>query len=102
MEPEPKMIADVETPVTTEVTPYDSVLNDQLDSSKSIPNTDEASISSVPAAKWIRDHPIEQIIGDKDIGVQRRSQATSNFCMFVNIVSVIKPKKVDEALGDAS
>ena len=51
--------------------------------------------------KWTRSHPIDLIIGDKYTGVQIRTKATSNVCLFVNFVSLIKPKKIDEALQDA-
>ena len=53
---------------------------------------------------------MDQIIGDLGSGIQTRSQteehsiisgqATANFCFYTNFLSVIEPKKVDEALRD--
>ena len=48
-----------------------------------------------------RNHPLNQVIGDLHTGVQTRHKITSNFCMFVNFVSLIEPKKIDEALREA-
>ncbi|KAI3752823.1 hypothetical protein L2E82_24860 [Cichorium intybus] len=53
---------------------------------------------SLPAVK---DHPISQVIGDVTSGVRTRRQVSSNFCLYVNFVSLIEPKKVDDALRDA-
>ena len=45
-------------------------------------------------------HPISQVIGDLTQGVQTRHQVSNNFCMFVNFVSLMEPKKIHEALKD--
>ncbi|KAI3685467.1 hypothetical protein L6452_34711 [Arctium lappa] len=52
-----------------------------------------------PALKWTKDHPIDQIIGDQQAGVQTRRGA-GNICLYVNFLSLFEPKKVDEALAD--
>ena len=48
---------------------------------------------------WTAAHPIEQIIGNPDSGVQTR-RATSEQCLNVTFLSLIEPKKIDEALED--
>ncbi|KAI3718362.1 hypothetical protein L6452_19229 [Arctium lappa] len=52
-----------------------------------------------PALKWTKDHLIDQIISDQQAGVQTR-RGIGNICLYVNFLSLIKPKKVDEALAD--
>lgn len=39
-------------------------------------------------------HPESQIIRDVNLGILARSKAATNFCMFVNFVSIIEPKKL--------
>ena len=46
-------------------------------------------------------HPISQVIGDLASGVQTRHRVSNNFCMFVNFVSLMEPKKIHEALKDS-
>ena len=48
---------------------------------------------------WSRDHPLELIIVDPEVGVQTR-RASQNECYFSGFLSEIKPKKVEEALED--
>src|SRR5207245_7713318 len=45
-------------------------------------------------------HPQEQIMGDPQAGVQTR-RATQNECLYLNFLSKIEPKKIEEALLDA-
>ena len=72
----------------------------------------EAENESVPPASPVSHHPphmsrvplhhsSSQIIGDPAQGVQRRHQVSNNFCMFVNFVSLMEPKKINEALQDS-
>ncbi|KAI3523650.1 hypothetical protein L1887_01930 [Cichorium endivia] len=49
----------------------------------------------------VKDHPVSQVIGDVASRVRTRRLVSSNFCLYVNFVSLIEPKKVDEALHDA-
>ncbi|KAI3727550.1 hypothetical protein L6452_16166 [Arctium lappa] len=62
------------------------------------PNTVPAPLP--PALKWTKDHPINQIIGDQLAGVQTR-RGIGNICLYVNFLSVIEPKKIEEALEDS-
>ena len=50
--------------------------------------------------KLHKDHPAEQIVGDYEYGVQTRSKSTTNLCFFISFLSIIEPKKVEEALAD--
>ena len=52
-------------------------------------------------SKWTKAHPINQIIGDSSRGVQTRS-ASSEQCLYVSFLSLIEPKKIDEAMNDPS
>ena len=50
-------------------------------------------------SKWTKAHPIEQIIGSSSRGVQTR-KATQEQCLYVTFLSLIEPKKTDEAMED--
>ncbi|KAI3729842.1 hypothetical protein L6452_18513 [Arctium lappa] len=52
-----------------------------------------------PAQRWTKDHPIDQILGDPNAGIQTR-QSTGNICLFVNFISLIKPKKTNDTVRD--
>jgi hypothetical protein len=47
-----------------------------------------------------RDHPLDQIIGGIQSGVQTRSRLTS-FCEHYSFVSLEEPKKIEDALKDS-
>ncbi|KAI3707697.1 hypothetical protein L6452_26326 [Arctium lappa] len=65
--------------------------DDQHDQSTSIP---------LPHVhKWIKEHPVHQVIGDPSKRVQTRS-ATANECIFYSFLSKIEPTRVSEALKD--
>ncbi|KAI3767016.1 hypothetical protein L2E82_17097 [Cichorium intybus] len=49
----------------------------------------------------VKDHPITQVIGDVTSGVRTRRQVSSSFCLYVNFVSLVEPKKMDDTLLDA-
>ncbi|KAI3678626.1 hypothetical protein L6452_37925 [Arctium lappa] len=53
----------------------------------------------LPVLKWTKDHIIEQIIGDQQTGVQTR-RGVGNICLYVNFLSIMEPKKIEEALVD--
>ncbi|KAI3718425.1 hypothetical protein L6452_19296 [Arctium lappa] len=60
----------------------------------------EGSNDQIPRmTKWTRSHPQSQIIGDPSDRVQTRS-STANFCYYTSFMSIIKPKKISEALED--
>jgi hypothetical protein len=47
----------------------------------------------------VKDHPVDQIVGDISKGVQTRSRIAS-FCEHFSFVSCMEPNRVDEALLD--
>ncbi|KAI3681369.1 hypothetical protein L6452_36163 [Arctium lappa] len=55
--------------------------------------------NNASAQRWTKDHPIDQILGDPDAGIQTR-RSSGNICLFVNFLSLIEPKKTDDALRD--
>jgi len=66
-------------------------------------STSEASNRNLsPPVRWTKDHPVTQIIGDLNSGVQTRRMLDepSNEHMFSCFLSKIEPKKVEEALED--
>jgi hypothetical protein len=48
-------------------------------------------------ATILRDHPVDQIIGDISKGVMTRS-CIANFCEHYSVVSSIEPFRVEEVL----
>ena len=52
-------------------------------------------------SRWTKAHPIDQIIGDPTRRVQTRS-ASSDQCLYVSFLSLIEPKKIDEAMEDSN
>ncbi|KAI3697733.1 hypothetical protein L6452_30830 [Arctium lappa] len=73
----------------------------QASSSVNIPIVDPTSEMSdhAPVQRWTRDHPIDQILGDPVVGTQT-GRSSGNICLFVNFISLIEPKKADDALRD--
>ncbi|KAJ9562028.1 hypothetical protein OSB04_007188 [Centaurea solstitialis] len=57
-----------------------------------------STINLPHAAKWTKDHPLSQIIGDPSEGVKTR--AVANYYLFTCFVNKLEPKKVSEALAD--
>ncbi|KAI3788196.1 hypothetical protein L2E82_00927 [Cichorium intybus] len=49
--------------------------------------------------KWTKNHPIEQIIGDPNSGIQTRA-ASSNECLYGAFLSMTEPKTIHSALKD--
>ncbi|GJU39232.1 retrovirus-related pol polyprotein from transposon TNT 1-94 [Tanacetum coccineum] len=54
--------------------------------------------------QWIKDHPLEQVIGDPTNPEQTRQQLAtdSKMCMFTLIVSIEEPKNIKEAMVDSA
>nr|GEW70960.1 hypothetical protein [Tanacetum cinerariifolium] len=52
--------------------------------------------------RWMKDHPLEQVIGNPSQSVRTRRQLESNgeMCMFALIVSQTEPKNIKEAMAD--
>jgi hypothetical protein len=76
--------------------------HDQDTSSHSVPP--HASTSNYQTVSRIhhsivKDHPVDQIVGDISKGVQTRSRIAS-FCEHFSFVSCMEPNRVDEALLD--
>ena len=76
---------------------------DVLFEAKNEPVPSESPVSHHPPhmSRVPLHHPLSQIIGDPAQGVQTRHQVSNNFCMFVNFVSLMEPKKINEALQDS-
>ncbi|GJR99698.1 retrovirus-related pol polyprotein from transposon TNT 1-94 [Tanacetum coccineum] len=53
---------------------------------------------------WIKDHPLDQVIGDPSKPVMTRQQlhTDSEVCMYALTVSTIEPKNIKEAMADHS
>ncbi|GJV03052.1 retrovirus-related pol polyprotein from transposon TNT 1-94 [Tanacetum coccineum] len=53
---------------------------------------------------WIKDHPLDQVIGDisKPVMTRQRLHTDSEVCMYVLTVSTIEPKNIKEAMTDHS
>jgi hypothetical protein len=103
---------------STRATPSSSTMNDQaqvtnesnvVDASQAqdqaaqniSPSTSAQEPSDQPRIHHgiTRDHPINQVVGDFNKGVQTRSRIAS-FCEHYSFVSSIEPNRVDEALQD--
>ncbi|KAJ9566213.1 hypothetical protein OSB04_002179 [Centaurea solstitialis] len=57
------------------------------------------AVPQLPALRWTRDHPIDQVLGDPSTGVKTRHQA-NNHCLYVCFLSEHEPSKIEEALAD--
>ena len=53
----------------------------------------------LPALRWTRSHPIDQVLGNPFSGIKTRHQS-GNICLFVNFLSLSEPKKIDDAHRD--
>ncbi|GKC19950.1 retrovirus-related pol polyprotein from transposon TNT 1-94 [Tanacetum coccineum] len=53
---------------------------------------------------WIKDHTLDQVIGDpsKPVMTRQRLHTDSEVCMYALTVSTIKPKNIKEAMADHS
>jgi uncharacterized membrane protein YheB (UPF0754 family) len=76
--------------------------HDQDISSHSVPpqtSTSDSQIVSIIHHSIIKDHPVDQIMGNISKGVQTRSRISS-FCEHFSFVPCIESNRVDEALID--
>jgi hypothetical protein len=76
--------------------------HDQDSSSHLVPpeaSTSNSQIISRIHHSIVKDHPVDQIVGDISKGVQTRS-CIASFCEHFSFVSCIEPNRVDEALLD--
>ena len=49
----------------------------------------------LPALRWTRSHPIDQVLRNPHSGIKTRHQS-DNIYLFVNFVSLSEPKKIDD------
>ncbi|KAJ9556367.1 hypothetical protein OSB04_010981 [Centaurea solstitialis] len=67
------------------------------------PSVNEASTSEqvyqLPALRWTKDRPIDQVLGNPSSGIKTRRQS-GNVCLYVNFISENEPKEIDDALRD--
>ena len=76
----------------------------QVASSSSQPNDRSNASNQVQVLQptnVARDHPLDTIIGDISRGVQTRLRLVT-FCEHFSFMSLIEPKKIDEALKDVN
>ena len=74
---------------------------DDEETSKTIEDTE--LISKAPSRYTQKNHPEDQIIGDKRVGVQTRRQLTEQTEeVYIAMLSQIEPKKFEEASKDKS
>nr|GEU80962.1 hypothetical protein [Tanacetum cinerariifolium] len=54
--------------------------------------------------RWMKDHPLEQVIGNPSQSFRKRRQLESDgeMCMFALTVSQIEPKNIKEAMADSA
>ncbi|GKC27073.1 integrase, catalytic region, zinc finger, CCHC-type containing protein [Tanacetum coccineum] len=69
-----------------------------------IPQTAFNSINTTFAQRWIKDHPLEQVIGNPSESVRTRRQLETDgeMCMFALTVSRTEPKNIKEAMADSA
>jgi hypothetical protein len=100
--------------ISIQANPSTSTTNDQNQQEGNSSNNDSPQMASMTTPSTstqepvdqprihhqvAKDHPIDQIMGDINKGVQTRSRVAS-FCQHYSFVSFHEPKRVDEALGD--
>jgi hypothetical protein len=73
--------------------------NHQLDNDSSSSPTYDASSQLKIHNAITKDHPIDQIVGDINKGVQTRS-CLASFCEHYSFVSCGEPTRIEEALDD--
>nr|GEU76110.1 Gag-Pol polyprotein [Tanacetum cinerariifolium] len=54
--------------------------------------------------RWIKDHSLEEVIGNplQSVGTRRQLESNGEMCMFVLTVSHTEPKKIKEAMADSA
>nr|GFC93190.1 Gag-Pol polyprotein [Tanacetum cinerariifolium] len=61
-------------------------------------------VVSKSSARWTKDHPLEQVIGNSLQSVRSRRQLESDaeMCLFALTVSRTEPKNIKEAMADSA
>nr|GEZ50226.1 Gag-Pol polyprotein [Tanacetum cinerariifolium] len=107
------------TPLKTQTTPEPTFENDKFINIFYTPVQDRGETSSrhVDSSnmhtfyqrhpsehRWMKDHPLEQVIGNHSQSVRTRRQLESNgeMCMFALTVSRTEPKNIKEAMADSA
>nr|GFC65938.1 hypothetical protein [Tanacetum cinerariifolium] len=54
--------------------------------------------------RWMKDYPLEQVIGNhlQSVRTRRQLESDSEMCMFALIVSRTEPKNIKEAMDDSA
>ncbi|KAJ9556018.1 hypothetical protein OSB04_010632 [Centaurea solstitialis] len=92
---DPTSVPSASPPEPSEVS--HEVTHENLNQSQSLEEI-TSNINLPHAAKWTKDHPQTQIIGELTECIKTR--ANVNYCLFAFFVSKIEPKKVTKALAD--
>ncbi|GKC54259.1 retrovirus-related pol polyprotein from transposon TNT 1-94 [Tanacetum coccineum] len=84
----------------TQFVPYDSLNHKEIESS-TVQNFHQVQPST---HIWIKDHPLDQVIGDPSKPVMTRQRLHTDYevYMYVLTVSTIEPKNIKEAMADHS
>nr|GFD08773.1 Gag-Pol polyprotein [Tanacetum cinerariifolium] len=63
-----------------------------------------SKVVSKSSARWTKDHPLEQVIGNPSQSVRTRRQLESDaeMCMFTLTASRTEPKNIKEAMTDSA
>lgn len=70
------------------------------ETSSSVPDPPYSEMGpQLPAQRWTKHHPTEQILGDPNASIQTR-HGSGNIWLFVNFISLLEPNKTDDALKD--
>ncbi|KAJ9547376.1 hypothetical protein OSB04_019919 [Centaurea solstitialis] len=100
----PELPEQISSPVHS-VSPFVAQASPNLPHSENSPENHSPVLQEISsnlnlphAARWTKDHPQTQIIGDPSEGVKTR--ANLDYCLFACFVSKNEPKKVTDALTD--
>ncbi|KAJ9548149.1 hypothetical protein OSB04_020692 [Centaurea solstitialis] len=103
-----EVVQDADNPLQLNDVPEPSILSAaepiQVIADKSTSSTNAEPLQAIPqppALRWMKDHPIDQVLGDPSTGVKTRQQSC-NHCLYVSFLSEHEPTKVDETLADPS
>ncbi|KAJ9566266.1 hypothetical protein OSB04_002232 [Centaurea solstitialis] len=86
------------TPITQSEFAPSNLLTDPSNTEAST-SGQEYSEHQPPALRWTKSHPIDQVLGNPNSSVKTRRQY-GNICLYVNFISKIKPKKIEDAMRD--
>ncbi|GJZ31894.1 retrovirus-related pol polyprotein from transposon TNT 1-94 [Tanacetum coccineum] len=94
------------TPETTSQAPTITAIKNinQAEIDKENAQVEEDEIINIFKHRWIKDHPLEQLIGNPSQSIRTRHQLETNgeMCMFALTVSQTKPKNIKEAMTNSA